>query len=199
MDNYIQKLLREYAVSDSNEVAHKISRAILRSRGSNTEQNMYCPRCHASTVFAGLDSGLFYCTECNWDATQPAPAQPTPFVQLPYINLDEVLPNYDEIVDEDDEDEDEEHAAEYEAGEFWDCCSCGEEPFFADTQGETWALLGEAGAAVATAKLGRGDAGQALCENCVIEAGLDLEQAAQDVLEDFCEECGEEEDDCYCE
>jgi len=101
--------------------------------------------------------------------------------------------------DFEEEDEEDEHAAEYEAGEYWDCANCGTEPLFEDTQGEEWALLGEAGAAVATAKLGRGDAGQALCENCVIEAGLDLEMAAQDVLEGFCEECGEEEDDCECE
>ena len=198
MDNYLQKLLRDYTMSPTDELAHKISHAMLRSRASSSEQNMYCPRCHASTVFAGLDSGLFYCTECNWDANQPAPAQAPPFAQLPYI-LDEPLLGEDEYEDDEEDEEEDEHAAEYEAGEFWDCANCGSEPFFAGTQGETWALLGEAGAAVASAQLGRGDAGQALCENCAIEAGLDLEQAEQDVLEGFCEECGEEEDDCECE
>ena len=106
----------------------------------------------------------------------------------------------DHLLTEPDEDEDEEedpNAAEREAGEYWDCAACGNE-LFSDTENETWALLTEASATIATAKIGRGDAGQAMCEQCLSEAGLDLEEAVQDELEDYCSDCGELEDECEC-
>jgi hypothetical protein len=100
--------------------------------------------------------------------------------------------------EEEEEEEEDDHAEERERGEFWECASCGED-CFADGQGETWALLTEASAAITTAKIGRGDAGQAMCDECLSQADLDVEEAAQEDLEGFCSQCYELDEDCVCD
>jgi len=119
---------------------------------------------------------------------------------VPETPMPPPMPFDEEDLEEEAEDEEEgEHAAEYEAGEYWDCANCGEEPLFAATEGGNWAILGEAAAAITNAQLGRGEPGQAMCEDCLLQAGLDLEEAVQDELEGYCEECGELEEDCTCD
>jgi len=78
------------------------------------------------------------------------------------------------------------------------CASCSEE-LFADDQGETWALLSNAAAIITEHQLSRGEGGQAMCENCLLEAGLDLEEAVQNELPDYCSKCGEPNSDCACD
>jgi len=71
MDKHVQKLLREYSISPTDELAHRISHAVLRSRAPSIESEMYCPKCHSLTVFATLSSGAAYCTSCGWDPNEP--------------------------------------------------------------------------------------------------------------------------------
>jgi hypothetical protein len=105
-----------------------------------------------------------------------------------------------EVEEEDDEEEeDAELLAAQEAGENWSCANCERDDLYEGNQGEEWALLTEAAAIIVEEKIGRGEGGQAMCESCLNEAGLDLEEAVQDELEGYCPDCGETEDDCVCE
>jgi len=112
--------------------------------------------------------------------------------------LDHILDNSAEP-DEEDEDDDED---DDESG-LYECAACGN-TFSEDTQNEEWAILTDASSAITTAQTGRGDEGQAMCEGCLNQAGLDLEDAVQEELEDYCggtepfEGCGQENDDCTC-
>lgn len=98
--------------------------------------------------------------------------------------------------DEDDEDEDEDEE-ERDEGDAYECVNCGDS-YWADTENDDWAILTEASAAVTNAQIGRGEAGRAMCEDCLNQAGLDLEEAVQETLEDYCMDCGEPIDDCSC-
>jgi hypothetical protein len=105
--------------------------------------------------------------------------------------------------EEDDEDDTDEEDPALEAarasGEVWECASCGDDDFYEGNQGEEWQLLSEEAAQITNAKIGRGEEGAAMCEECLSQAGLDLEQAASDDLSDeFCLECGETHDECTC-
>jgi hypothetical protein len=99
-----------------------------------------------------------------------------------------------------DEDIDAGLIAAQDAGEVWECISCSRSDLWEGNQNEVWALLTEASAAITEAKISRGSAGEAICGECAFgEAGLDLEEVVQEELEDYCMECGEMHDDCYCE
>ena len=102
--------------------------------------------------------------------------------------------------DEDNEDEvDDALEIARERGEVWECANCGDDDFYVGNQGEEWQILSEEAAQITNAKLGRGQENAAMCEECLSQAGLDLEQAASDDLSDeFCLECGETHDDCSC-
>lgn len=100
--------------------------------------------------------------------------------------------------EEEEEEIDEDLLAAQEEGSFWGCVSCGREDLWEGNRGETWDILTAASAAVTTAKLSRGDEGDAICDDCANEAGLDLDLVVQEDLEDYCASCGEMEQDCYC-
>jgi hypothetical protein len=152
MDEYIQNLLREYALSPTDELAHRITHAMLRTR---------------------------------------TPIAPQPQPQPAWEDTD--------WEEEEEEEEDEALRAAQDAGEVWGCCNCGRDDLYVGNQDEIWALLTPAAAAVTDAKISSGAGGEAMCEECLLEAGLDLDEAVQDELEDYCSTCGEMEQDCYCQ
>jgi len=79
----------------------------------------------------------------------------------------------------------------------WECCNCGDD-LHEDQQGEEWNLLSDAAANITEKKIGRGEQGYAMCESCLNEAGLDLQDAVQHELHEHCGGCGESGEECTC-
>jgi hypothetical protein len=128
-----------------------------------------CVNCDGVTLSAELR-----CVRCH-DANQAMEHLPSPG-------------SFEDEEDEEDEEEIDPHEAERDAGTMWGCESCGDE-LFAASQGasepchddcKTWNLLSEAAAAITDREIGRGSAGQVMCEECLREAGLELEDAVQE-------------------
>jgi len=188
-DDNIRDLERAYHAGD-HTVLEALVRAYLRAGSLSVSFLVEHPE-----IFAFLPE------EWQRSLGQHTPP-PTPFDEDEDLLVSEDLLASDALYAQDEEDDEEEeedpHAAERDEGAFWECANCSDE-LFADDENEEWAILSEAAAVITTHKIARGDGGQAVCESCLNEAGLDLEEAVQNELPDYCNECGENEDDCECE
>jgi len=117
-----------------------------------------------------------------------------PCCEIPDGPLPQNIEDYDEYDIENEEDEEDE-----DPNNIWECANCGED-LSGDDENEEWAILSDAAATITTHQISRGEGGQAMCESCLNEAGLDLEEAVQNELPDYCSECGEQKEDCpHCE
>lgn len=159
MDKHIQKLLRDYTQSPTDELAHKISHAILRSGGLAPETGI-AEEDHPQA------SGLPFPT--GWAAE--VEAEEWDQEECPRCEA-----SIDGAGDLRTTEEDEEGCVHcYDSDE--ECCAACGNSLWNSGQWETWAFVSEA-----TADRVEVDGGSMVCLECLQEVGIyDLGDAAED-------------------
>jgi hypothetical protein len=179
MDKHIQKLLRDYTQSPTDELAHKISHAILRSREPSTEMNMYCPNCHSMQVFSVPTDSPGLCTNCGWESSEGFKGTAEEVEEAEEEWEEEECPRCEAAIDGAGDlrttEEDEEGCVHcYDSDE--ECCAACGNSLWNSGQWETWAFVSEA-----TADRVEVDGGSMVCLECLQEVGIyDLGDAAED-------------------
>ena len=77
--------------------------------------------------------------------------------------------------------------AHVDTGEIWECASCGDVLFGWEDTGNfdsliacnEWAILGPEASEKTIEEIGRGDEGEAMCVDCLSQAGVDIEEAGE--------------------